>query len=316
MQENKIRQLTYGAVTAVLFAVLMLLSNVPLLLIITTWFVPLPIAIYASKFDLKNSIIVSIVGVLLVLLTAGILSAFMAIFFAIIGMTLSVNVKKNRSKIETLLAVSTASILMIAATIYGYILFTGVNIVDYAIKFSKETINEQVEVSNKLAESLGQKPAMTQEQADLALKSITETLPASVILSAFGLGLLIIILNFPLMKRFGIPVQKFNALKDLRLPKILLFAYFIVIGLKLFIQPEDSTYMYSIIVNASLILSVLFFIQGVSFIHFMIARSNLPKPVAWIATILAFPLNSFVLLLGIIDLGIELRTLLGDKPKK
>lgn len=316
MQENKIRQLTYGAVTAVLFAVLMLLSNVPLLLIITTWFVPLPIAIYASKFDLKNSIIVSIVGVLLVLLTAGILSAFMAIFFAIIGMTLSVNVKKNRSKIETLLAVSTASILMIAATIYGYILFTGVNIVDYAIKFSKETINEQVEVSNKLAESLGQKPAMTQEQADLALKSITETLPASVILSAFGLGLLIIVLNFPLMKRFGIPVQKFNALKDLRLPKILLFAYFIVIGLKLFIQPEDSTYMYSIIVNASLILSVLFFIQGVSFIHFMIARSNLPKPVAWIATILAFPLNSFVLLLGIIDLGIELRTLLGDKPKK
>lgn len=316
MQENKVRQLTFGAVTAVLFAVLMLLSNVPLLLIITTWFVPLPIAIYASKFDLKNSIIVSIVGVLLVLLTAGILSAFMAIFFAIIGMTLSVNVKKNRSKIETLLAVSTASILMIAATIYGYILFTGVNIVDYAIKFSKETINEQVEVSNKLAESLGQKPAMTQEQADLALKSITETLPASVILSAFGLGLLIIVLNFPLMKRFGIPVQKFNALKDLRLPKILLFAYFIVIGLKLFIQPEDSTYMYSIIVNASLILSVLFFIQGVSFIHFMVARSNLPKPVAWIATILAFPLNSFVLLLGIIDLGIELRTLLGDKPKK
>lgn len=316
MQENKVRQLTYGAVTAVLFAVLMLLSNVPLLLIVTTWFVPLPIAIYASKFGLKNSIIVSIVGVLLVLLTAGILSAFMAIFFAIIGMTLSVNVKKNRSKIETLLAVSTASILMIAATIYGYILFTGVNIVDYAIKFSKETINEQVEVSNKLAESLGQKPAMTQEQADLAIKSITETLPASVILSAFGLGLLIIVLNFPLMKRFGIPVQKFNALKDLRLPKILLFAYFIVIGLKLFIQPEDSTYMYSIIVNASLILSVLFFIQGVSFIHFMVARSNLPKPVAWIATILAFPLNSFVLLLGIIDLGIELRTLLGDKPKK
>lgn len=316
MPENKARQFTYGAVTAVLFAILMLLSNVPVLLIITTWFVPLPIAVYASKFGVKNSILVSLVGTAVVFLTSGILSAFMAIFFAVIGMTLTVNIKNNRSKFETFLAVSTASLFMIAGTIYGYILFTGVNIVDKMYEMTKKAVYDNYELSKKMAESLDQKPVMTKEQADLMIKTTLDTLPSTIIMAAFMLGLIIILVNFPIMKKLGVPVQKFGALKDLRLPKILLLAYFIIIGIKLLAQPEDATYLYAIYINANLILSVLFFIQGVSFIHFMIARAKLPKPVAWIAAILALPLNSFVLLLGIVDIGVDLRVLLGDKTKK
>lgn len=316
MPENKVRQLTYGAVTAVLFTILMLLSNIPVLLIITIWFIPLPIAVYASKFGVKNSIIVAVISVAITGLILGILSAFMAVFFAVIGMTLTVNIKNNRSKIETFLAVSTASLFMIAATIYGYILFTGVNIVDKMLEMTEKTVYDNYKMSKKLAESLDQKPVITKEQADLMIKTTLDTLPSTVILMAFIIGLIIILVNFPLMKKLGVPVQKFGALKDLRLPKILLLVYFIIIGIKLIAQPEDSTYLYVIYVNANLILSVLFFIQGVSFIHFMIARSNLPKPIAWIATILALPLNSFVLLLGIVDIGVDLRLLLGDKTKK
>lgn len=316
MPQNKVRQLTYGAMMAVLFTVLMLLSNVPLLTIITTWFIPLPIALYASKFDIKNSIVVSIVGSFLVFLVAGLLSGFMALFFAIIGMTMSANIKRQRSKMETFIAVSTASLIMIAGTVYAYILFTGVNIVTQSVDVLKKAIYENYEASKKLADSLGQKPIMTKEQADLMVKTITDVLPATAILSAFAIGLIIILVNFPIMKKLGVPVQKFNALKDLRLPRILLLGYLIIIGIQFIAHPESGTYLYAVYMNANLILTVLFFVQGLSFIHFMIARSKMPKAVAWIATILAFPLSSFVVLLGIVDLGFDLRTFLGDKTKK
>lgn len=316
MPQNNVRQLTYGAMMAVLFAILMLLSNVPLLTIITTWFIPLPIALYASKFDLKNSIIVAVVGSFLVFLVAGILSAFMAFFFAIIGMTMSTNIKRQRSKMETFIAVSTASLIMMAGTIYAYILFTGVNIVTEAITVLKKAIYDNYEASTKLAESLGQKPIMTKEQADLTVKTITEVLPSTAILAAFGIGLIIILVNFPIMKKLGVPVQKFNALKDLRLPRILLLGYLIIIVVQFIASPESGTYLYAVCVNANLILSVLFFVQGVSFIHFMIARAQMPKAVAWIATVLAFPLSSVVVLVGIVDLGFDLRMFLGDKTKK
>lgn len=316
MPENNVRQLTYGAMMASIFMVLILLSQVPLLTLVTTWFIPLPIALYASKFGVKKSIVVAIVGSLLVFLIIGIVSAFMAIFFAIIGMAMSANKDKPRSKVETLFAVATASILMMAGAVYAYIMFTGVNIVEKAMTFAKTTVYENYNATVKLAESLDQPSPMTKEQVDLTIKTITETLPSLVILSAFFIGFLVVLINFPIMKKLGVPVQSFNAIKDLRLPKLLLLAYLIIILVEFITKPEASTYLYGVLINANVILSVLFFIQGISLIHFLMNRSGLPKAVAWIATILAFPLSSFVVLMGIVDLGFDLRMLLGDKRKK
>lgn len=316
MPENNVRQLTYGAMMASIFMVLVLLSQVPLLTLVTTWFIPLPIALYASKFGVKKSIVVAIVGSLLVLLTIGIVSAFMAVFFAIIGMAMSTNKDKPRSKVETLFAVATASILMMAGAVYAYIMFTGVNIIEKAMTFAKTTVYENYDATVKLAESLDQPSPMTKEQVDLTIKTITETLPSMVILSAFFIGFLVVLINFPIMKKLGVPVQSFNAIKDLRLPKLLLLAYLIIIIVEFIVKPEASTYLYGVLINANVILSVLFFIQGISLIHFLINRSDLPKAVAWIATVLAFPLSSFVVLMGIVDLGFDLRMLLGDKRKK
>lgn len=316
MPENNVRQLTYGAMMASIFMVLILLSQVPLLTLVTTWFIPLPIALYASKFGVKKSIVVAIVGSLLVLLTIGIVSAFMAVFFAVIGMAMSTNKDKPRSKVETLFAVATASILMMAGAVYAYVMFTGVNIIEKAMTFAKTTVYENYDATVKLAESLDQPSPMTKEQVDLTIKTITETLPSMVILSAFFIGFLVVLINFPIMKKLGVPVQSFNAIKDLRLPKLLLLAYLIIILVEFITKPEASTYLYGVLINANVILSVLFFIQGISLIHFLINRSDLPKAVAWIATVLAFPLSSFVVLMGIVDLGFDLRMLLGDKRKK
>lgn len=316
MPENKVRQLTYGAISAALFVLLMVLANVPLVTIITTWFVPLPIAYYASKFDVKSSIIVAIVGSLLSFIILGVISGVMGIFFAIIGIAMSININNKRSKVETLFAVSMATLLMGAATVFAYIQFTGVNIIEKATTGFEKSMNQSYEISKKLAESTGQKPQMTQEQLDLAISQTMHLMPGIIIVAAFGWAIVILALNFPLLKKLGVPVQSFGKFKDMRLPKFLLIIYLVIILVRFIAAPEEGSYLYAIILNGDLILSCLFLIQGISFIHFLVHRSNMPKVVAWIATILALPLSSFVVLLGIVDLGFDIRKLLGDKTKK
>ena len=60
---------------------------------------------------------------------------------------------------------------------------------------------------------------------------------------------ILIVINLPILKRLGIEVPKFTALKDLTFPKAVLWYYLIVLTINLFVHPEIGSTLYMIMLN-------------------------------------------------------------------
>ena len=69
-------------------------------------------------------------------------------------------------------------------------------------------------------------------------------------------------------------------------------------------------------VNATVILRISIFIQGISFIHYYMNEVKLPKWVIVISTVIAILLSQVTVLLGVLDAGINIRTWIGEKKSK
>lgn len=141
-------------------------------------------------------------------------------------------------------------------------------------------------------------------------------IPASITIAVFFFSFIIISLNLPMLKRLGVNVPKFSAFKNMRLPKAVLWYYLIVLTINLFISPESGTALYVICLNFSLILWFLLTLQGISLIHFILDAYGSPKFLKVLATIMAIPLYSFFVLIGIVDLGFDIRSIIKGKIQK
>ena len=88
-------------------------------------------------------------------------------------------------------------------------------------------------------------------------------------------------------------------------------------SINLFARPEVGSTLYVITLNFSMILWVLLTIQGLSFIlYFLDKKVKVTNFLKVLVTLLAIPLYSFVILIGIIDLGFDIRSLVKDKVQK
>ena len=55
------------------------------------------------------------------------------------------------------------------------------------------------------------------------------------------------------------------------------------------------------------LLQMLLFLQGIAFYHFYIQQEGWPNWVKVIVTVFAFPLQAFTIIVGIVDLGFDIR---------
>jgi uncharacterized protein YybS (DUF2232 family) len=95
-----------------------------------------------------------------------------------------------------------------------------------------------------------------------------------------------------------------------------LWYYLIVSIFSLFVSYEVGSFGYLATINALVILRVLLFLQGVSFIHYYFYVLGYPKWLAIVVTFLAVPLYTFTIILGVFDLGFNLRSYLKGRYKK
>ena len=102
----------------------------------------------------------------------------------------------------------------------------------------------------------------------------------------------------------------------MKLPVILLWCYLAVMLLPLFATPAQGSTMELTIVNASVILRFLFFIQGISFLHYYLNKVKLPKWLIVISTVVAILLSQLTVLLGVLDVGMNIRAWIGRNKSK
>ncbi|MEK4427577.1 YybS family protein [Solibacillus sp. FSL K6-1523] len=313
MQNNQSRKLAQGAMMIALFTVLMaIIFYVPLAGFIAMLIAPLPIIWYSATYDRKSSILVTFIAVIITFFIGGLIILPASLIFAAAGMAIGDAIYNKRSKV--FMFISTSIVLLITFAIQYLIslrLFE-FDFINDSLVLMRKSYEESLDLVEKMT---GQAPISKETLAEM-FSVVEMTIPASITLAVFVFAFIFISINLPIVKRFKVDVPKFSSFSHLRLPRAVLWYYLITLTINLFVQPELGTSLYVVMINVSLILWVLLTLQGISVIHFTIDTFGLPRMLKVLSTIVAIPLYSFVILLGIIDLGFNIREYIQAKKQK
>lgn len=304
MQNQQTRKLTNGAMMAAVFTVLLAVSvYVPLLNVITTLFLALPVAWYSAKYDWKASALFATVCLFLAFIIGGLLALPLALIHVPLGLVIGLSIYYGKSKLFMFMGSGVVLLLSVMLQYLASIWLLGINVI--------EEMMTAMEASYKQTSAMMERFGAPNEDYDEFISQIMfsfETLlPALLVLSVFMIVWILLLLLLPILKRLGTDVPKFPPFRDMKLPKSVLWYYLIVLLVPLLSDFQPGTMPYMIIINASIVLQFLMFLQGVSFYHFYIHQEGWPKWVTVLVSILAFPLLSFTSIVGIVDLGFDIR---------
>ncbi|WP_075619691.1 YybS family protein [Paenisporosarcina indica] len=313
MPNEQTKQLTFGAMMIALFSILLAVSfYVPVLNLITSFFIALPIAWYSAKFERKASIFVTIISIGMSFFIGGLLAVPLGMIHAPLGFVIGDAIRTKKSKLFLLM--STGLTLLISMMIQYVIA-----VITFEFNPVKELITMATEFYNQMGaamETFNSLPKDYYKQVSDAIFLLEIVIPSLVIVAIFIISWMFINILLPVLKKLGLVVPKYPAYRNMRLPKSVLWYYLIVQVVTLFIDLDQGTFAFMVFVNAAFILRFLLFLQGISLIHFFIHKKGWPKWATILASILAFVLQPYTVLLGIIDLGFNIRAFLKDKTKK
>lgn len=314
MPNNQTKAMTQGAMMIALFLILIALANVPLVNLLAFVFAPLPLAWFSATYNRKLAIGVSLLAIAasFFLFIGNIAIVILALILAIVGLVMGDCLREEKSKIYLLMATGTAILLTFALQFVLLVRFLEVNFIEESMQMARETYEESLKYSAKLTGG----EAQIEEQMRQTFEMMEMTLPANITISVFALAFLWMLVLLPILNRLKVEVPKFPPFRDMRLPRAILWYYLIVLSINLFIQPDYGSMFYVVMLNLSIILWVLLTLQGISFLHFVIDAFHYPRFLKVMATILSIPLYSFIVLVGIIDLGFNLREWVKAKSEK
>lgn len=318
MPNNHTQKLTHGAMIIAIFAILIAIAYyVPVISLAAALFAPLPMAWYSAKYDLATSIVTGGVGCLITLFFGGGLFILpFSMIFAVCGIVMGNALHKGKSKAYLFMSTGISLLITFAIQYIVAVKLFEQDFIKESFQLMRDSYMESFELAKNLTGEMPMNEEAFKETLNLMFQHMEMSIPAVVTLSAFFFAFLLISVNLPILKRLGIAIPKFHAFKDLRLPKTILWIYLIVLTVQLFVRPEIGTTLYVIVLNFSFVLWVLLTIQGISFLHFVLDLKRAPAFLKVLATILAIPLYNFVILLGILDLGFDIRSYVSGKIRK
>lgn len=315
MQNNQSRKLAHGAMMIALFTVLMaIVFYVPIASLLATVVAPLPIIWYSAHYDRKSSVFVAIAAVIVTFFIGGLFLIPASLIFAAAGMTIGDAIYNKKSKVFMFLSTSVVLILTFAVQYVIAVRLFAIDFIRESLDLMKTTYLESIKMAEQIT---GQAtPKETMDNLTNMLDMLETVIPAAITLMMLLFALLLISVNLPILKRLKVNVPEFTEFSKLRLPRSVLWYYFIVLAINLFVRPEVDSIVGVVMLNVSMILWVLLTIQGISFIHYVLNCYKQPKFLKVISTLMAIPFYSFVILIGIIDLGFNAREFIVQKSQK
>ncbi|WP_088006243.1 YybS family protein [Indiicoccus explosivorum] len=315
MMNNRTKKITHGAMMAAVFVVLTAASvYVPVLNIVSALFLPVPIAWYSATYGARASALFAAAAALLTFVVGGIAALPLALLFIPFGLAVGLSIHAKKSKLFLFMSAAMALLIATLVEYAGAMLLLEINFLMEPI----DRLREAGEAIGSRSEELGGLPEGYGAWLADTVHTLEMMLPSAFILSVFLLAWLLLLADLPILGRMGLNVPKFPPFRGMKLPKSILWYYLVVLLSPYLFNFEEGTLAYSAVLNASVILQVLLFLQGVSFYHYYIHQQGWPKWSAVLATFLAVPLAGFTGIVGIIDLGFNIRGLVkqADESKR
>ena len=301
------RKITEGAILLGIYIVLLLITlYAPVISIISLLALPLPFVLYAARYDIKFSIWFIVLANFISMLFGSPLALMISLPATTVGIVMGYLFSKQKDRYAILGA---ATGVYLANYILLYVLTILLFQLDLA-QLMEEASAQSVQTAESMLNALGQE---TTEEViatyNTMIQQVLYLLPSLLVLASFISAWISQFLAGIFLRKFKVDVKPFPALRELVLPKSLLWYYLVVIILSL-MSLEEGTTLYIAVVNLSFILMILMTIQGFSFLFFFFAQKGMSKAIPITILIITFlmpPLLYIIRMIGIIDIGFDLR---------
>ena len=302
------KALVEGAIMISIFAVMTLFYlYVPLLAIIFFMAAPIPIILYTIRHGLKKGIAAGAIGIVISFLIGSINGLLSAPMLIAVGVGMGVFYSRRQPG----QAIITGALIYLFSFLIYFVVSVQLFQVDI-LGVAKESIDQ---IMPMVESTLKQSGASDQDIAK-QLKQFRELQGTALNSLPVALLIFVTLMSFvnhwfvrPLIKRFVPDMPALKKFKDMRLPKSMVWYYLLTLLLML-IQPEKGSFLSLVQTSAFQILFILVLIQGFSFIFYYCHEKNISKVVpifAVVLTILFPPIGVIVRIIGIADIGFDLR---------
>lgn len=302
------KALVEGAIMISIFAVMTLFYlYVPLLSIIFFMAAPIPIILYTIRHGLKKGIAAGAIGIVISFLIGSINGLLSAPMLIAVGIGMGVFYSRRQPG----QAIITGALIYLFSFLIYFVVSVQLFQVDI-LGVAKESIDQIM----PMVESTLKQSGATDQDIAKQLKQFRELQDTALNSLPVALLIFVTLMSFvnhwfvrPLIKRFVPDMPALKKFKDMRLPKSMVWYYLLTLLLML-IQPEKGSFLSLVQTSAFQILFILVLIQGFSFIFYYCHEKNISKVVpifAVVLTILFPPIGVIVRIIGIADIGFDLR---------
>lgn len=305
--------ITEGAALLAIYAILLLVSlYVPFLGALVTFALPLPFILLTIKYRLSNAFVIFTAALFVTVIVSQPMSLVQTIMFGLIGIVLGYMYKKRKKPVEILIAGTLAYLIGIMLIYVASIKFFNIDL----MKQMQNMFSESIAQSEKIVSAAGMPISKEQKELFEQFNDVLQTLfPSLLVMASVCCSWITVMISGSVLRRLKHDVAPWPKFKDIQLPKSIIWYYVIFILLETFIKVEPTSYLHMVFSNLYVIFTLLLVLQGLTFITFLAYRKGLTKGVPIISFIVCmfipmlFPL---VTILGIIDLGISLRSKIGE----
>ncbi|WP_142306297.1 YybS family protein [Bacillus wiedmannii] len=304
--------ITEGAALLAIYAMLLLISMyVPILGRVVTFALPLPFILLTIRYRLSNTFVIFTAALFITVIVSQPINLVKTTMFGLIGIVLGYMYKKQKKPIEILMAGTLAYLIGIMLIYVASIKFFNIDL----MKQMQNMLNESMAQSEKIVTAAGMPISKEQKELFVQFNGVLQTLfPSLLVMVSVCFSWITVMISGSVLRKLKHDVKPWPKFKDIQLPKSIVWYYVIFILLSTFIKVEPTSYLHMVFSNLYVIFALLLVIQGLTFIAFLAHSKGFTKGIPIISFIVCmfipmlFPL---VTILGIIDLGISLRSKIG-----
>ncbi|MED1899955.1 YybS family protein [Bacillus thuringiensis] len=305
--------ITEGAALLAIYVILLLISKyVPILGTVVTFALPLPFILLTIRHKLSNVLMIFVAALFVTIIVSQPMNLVKTIMFGLIGIVLGYMYKTRKKPVEILIAGTLAYLIGFVLIYVASIKFFNIDI----MKQMQSMFSESMVQSEKIVSATGMPISKEQKELLTQMNDILQSLfPSILVLVSVCFSWITVIISGSVLKKLKHDIISWPKFKDIQLPKSIVWYYVIFILLATFIKVEPTSYLHMVFSNLYVIFALLLVLQGLTFISFLAYRKGFTKGVPIISFIVCmfipmlFPL---VTILGIIDLGISLRSKIGE----
>lgn len=308
------KKITDGALLLGIYAVLLILAMfIPMFLVVAIFLLPIPFIVYASKYSWQPASIMMVAAIILSFMIIPAVSIPLTLLAGFGGIMIGNAISRRATPYETWAQGSFGFVVGIIAIFLFTQFILGINLITELDAIFKDSIQMSTQIANQFGFG-----TLTEEEILIIENSfmrMLDLIPVGVAISAIMIAFLSQWFGYKVLNRFYGKQLQFPPIRNFKLPIAIVWIYFIAILLSLFGQDLNDN-LNLVVNNVVTLVGLLMVLQGFSFIFFFAhhkGKSNALPILSVILTILfPFLFLYLVRILGIIDIGFDLRKRLSD----